>query len=141
MVFSKGTGYGIRALAYLARRNDPRVCGLNEIAAAENIPPVYLRKLLAELRRHRLVRTVKGVHGGYMLARKPEMISLWDIFSVLDQDPYLDECILCHSRDDSPSCPFCSDWKQIREDLMIRLRNGTIAEFAEFSKDAADDGF
>lgn len=139
MVFSKGTGYGIRALAYLARINDPRVCGLNEIAAAENIPPVYLRKLLAELRRHRMVRSVKGVHGGYLLAQKPESITLWDVFMVLNQDPYLDECILCHSRDESPGCPFCDEWKRISEELTINLKDKTIAEFATYSK-VPEDG-
>lgn len=131
MVFSKGTGYGIRALAYLARQTDLRLCGLSEIAASENMPPVYLRKLLAELRRHRLVRSVKGVHGGYLLARDPRSITLWEVFSVLDQDPYLDECILCHSRDETRSCPFCGEWKRIRDDLMVHLKDKTIADFAE----------
>jgi Rrf2 family protein len=139
MVFSKGTGYGIRALAYLARRNDPRVCGLNEIAASEKIPQEYLRKLLAELRRHRLVRSEMGVHGGYMLARPPEDITLWEVFSVLDQDPYLDECIMCQSREEQPHCPFCVDWKRIRDELTGSLKNKTIAEFAAFSADREID--
>lgn len=133
MVFSKGTGYGIRALAYLARQTDLRLCGLNEIAVGENIPPEFLRKLLGELRRHRIVQSVKGVHGGYLLGRNPTLITLWDVFNVLDQDPYLDECILCHSRDETPSCPFCSEWKRIREDLAKHLKGTTIADFAEFN--------
>ena len=132
MVFSKGTGYGIRALAYLARQTDLRLCGLNEIAASEKIPAEYLRKLFAELRRHRIVRSVKGVHGGYLLAQAPQNITLWDVFSVLDQDPYLDECILCHSRDESPSCPFCGEWKRIRDDLIVHLKGKTIADFATY---------
>jgi Rrf2 family protein len=133
MVFSKGTGYGIRALAYLARNNDPRITGLNEIAVAEDIPPVYLRKLLAELRRHRMVRSVKGVHGGYVLAQRPESITLWDVFMVLNQDPHLDECILCHSRNEDPGCHFCKEWKRISEELTVNLKNKTIAEFAAYS--------
>lgn len=131
MVFSKGTGYGVRALAYLARQNDLRLCGLNEIAASEHIPSEYLRKLLAELRRHRLVRSVKGVHGGYLLAKEPQKITLWDVFSVLDQDPYLDECVLCGSRENDRACPFCSEWKRIGEDLEIHLKSKTIADYAD----------
>jgi Rrf2 family cysteine metabolism transcriptional repressor len=133
MVFSKGTGYGIRALAYLARQTDLRLCGVNEIAASERIPPVYLRKLLAELRRHRIVQSVKGVHGGYLLARPPNSISLWDVFSVLDQNPYMDECILCGSLDENPSCPMCGEWKRIRDDLVALLKSTTIADFAQYS--------
>ncbi|MEQ1604188.1 MAG: Rrf2 family transcriptional regulator [Pyrinomonadaceae bacterium] len=133
MVFSKSTGYGIKALAYLARQTDLRVCGLNEIAAGEKIPSEYLRKLLAELRRHRMVRSAKGIHGGYILAQPPQDITLWDVFNVLDQDPYLDECVLCQARDEDPACPFCSEWKRIREDLMTHLKGKTIADFAMYT--------
>mgnify|MGYP000856810567 CR=1 FL=1 len=130
MVFSKATGYGIRALAYLARQTDLRLCGLSEIASSENIPPVYLRKLLGELRRHRIVKSVKGIHGGYLLAQEPQNITLWDVFKVLDHNPYMDECALCGSRDEKPSCLFCGEWRRIRDDLVSILKNKTIADFA-----------
>lgn len=130
MIFSRATGYGIRALAYLAGYSGLRLCGLNEIAVSENIPPVYLRKLLGELRRHRIVRSVKGMHGGYLLAREPQKVTLWDVFIVLDPNPYLDECVLCHSRDEKNGCSFCSEWKRIGSDLIQLLKNSTIADFA-----------
>lgn len=136
MVFSKATGYGIRALAFMARRNVTRLCGLHEIAASEKIPPVYLRKLLGELRRHRMVESVKGIHGGYLLAKSPQTITLWDVFQVLDHDPYLDECVLCRSRDETPGCPFCAEWKRIREDLVLLLKKKTIADFAVETEEA-----
>lgn len=134
MVFSRATGYGIRALAYLARQTDLRLCGLSEIAENEKIPPVYLRKLLGELRRHRFVESVKGIHGGYLLAQSPQNITLWDVFRILDHDPHLDECVLCHSRGENPSCLFCNEWKRIGEDLTEILKNRTIADFAASSK-------
>ncbi|MEZ5307097.1 MAG: Rrf2 family transcriptional regulator [Pyrinomonadaceae bacterium] len=130
MMISKATGYGIRALAYLARHSGLRQCGLTEIAGSENIPPDYLRKLLAELRRHRLVRSIKGVNGGYLLAERPSDITLWDVFRILNQDPYLDECVICGSRKEETSCPFCGDWRRVRKDLERSLRRKTIAEFA-----------
>lgn len=130
MVFSKATGYGIRALSYLARQNDLRLCGVGEIASSEKIPPVYLRKLLGELRRHRIVQSVKGIHGGYLLAQTPQEITLWDVFQVLDHDPYLDECVVCGSREEKFSCSFCKDWKHIRDELVKVLKNKTIADFA-----------
>jgi Rrf2 family protein len=130
MVFSKATGYGIRALSYLARQNDLRLCGIGEIASSEKIPPVYLRKLLGELRRHRIVQSVKGIHGGYLLAQTPQDITLWDVFRVLDHDPYLDECVICGAREEEFSCSFCKDWKYIRDELVEILKNKTIADFA-----------
>jgi Rrf2 family protein len=129
MILSKTTGYGIRALAYLAGQRTPRLCGLQEIAEHEGIPPVYLRKILGELRRHRFLRSVKGIHGGYELARPPEEIRLWDVFRVLEPDPYLDKCVLgqglCRAE---ASCGLHRDWQAIRKDVVGMLRSKTIAQ-------------
>lgn len=131
MIFSKATGYGIRALAYLAKHPESGLCGLQEIAEHEHIPPVYLRKVLGELRRHRLLRSVKGIHGGYELARPPQTITLWEVFRVLEPDPYLDACILgCGQCDPESSCALHEDWQEVRKDLVSLLETKTISEVA-----------
>ena len=135
MIFSKATSYGIRALAYIASQPE-RLCGLQEIAEHESIPPAYLRKILGELRRHRLLRSVKGIHGGYELGRAPEAITLWEVFRVLEPDPYMDTCIL-GNKDCAPegSCAFHEDWSRLRKDLVSLLQTRTISEAAmEISK-------
>ena len=135
MIFSKSTSYGIRALAYIAGQPE-RLCGLQEIAEHEAIPPAYLRKILGELRRHRLLRSVKGIHGGYELGRAPEAITLWEVFKVLEPDPYMDECLL-RNRVCAPesSCAFHEDWAKVRKDLVSLLETRTIFEAAtEISK-------
>ncbi len=131
MIFSKTTAYGVRALAYLAAHSTAGLCGLQEIADHEHIPPVYLRKVLGLLRRHRLLRSVKGIHGGYELARPPETITLWEVFRVLEPDPYLDACILGHGQcEQEGSCALHEDWQRIRQDLVRLLQDKTIAEIA-----------
>jgi Rrf2 family protein len=136
MMFSKATGYGIRALAYIASQPDHRLCGLQEIAKHEEIPAAYLRKVLGELRRHRLLRSVKGIHGGYELGRSPETITFWEVFRVLEPDPYLDMCIfgnkVCTAES---SCAFHEDWQSLRKELVALLEARTISEAAaEISK-------
>jgi Rrf2 family protein len=131
MIFSKATGYGIRALAYLASHSVTGLCGLQEIAEHEHIPPVYLRKVLGELRRHRLLRSVKGIHGGYELARPPQTITLWEVFRVLEPDPYLDACILgCGQCDPESSCALHEDWQKVRNDLVRLMQTKTISQVA-----------
>lgn len=131
MILSKATGYGIRALAYMASQPEHGLFGLQEIAEHEDIPPAYLRKVLGELRRHRLLRSTKGIHGGYGLGRAPEAITLWEVFSVLEADPYMDVCIL-GNKVCSPesSCAFHEDWQKIRKEMVALLQNRTIAEAA-----------
>ena len=136
MIFSKATGYGIRALAYMASQPKHGLFGLQEIAEHEDIPPAYLRKVLGELRRHRLLRSTKGIHGGYELGRAPEAITLWEVFSLLEADPYMDMCIL-GNKVCSPesSCAFHDDWQRIQKELVTLLQDRTIAEAAvEISK-------
>jgi Rrf2 family protein len=135
MIFSKATSYGIRALAYIASQPE-RLCGLQEIAEHEVIPPAYLRKVLGELRRHRLLRSVKGIHGGYELGRVPEAITLWEVFKILEPDPYMDTCLL-GDRVCGPdsACAFHDDWSKVRTDLVSLLETRTILEAAaEISK-------
>jgi Rrf2 family protein len=131
MIFSKTTSYGIRALAYIASQPE-RLCGLQEIAAHEHIPPSYLRKILGELRRHRLLRSVKGIHGGYELGRAPEAITLWEVFTLLEPDPYVDQCLL-GNKDCSPdsSCVFHDEWQKVRKDLVSLLETRTIFDAAK----------
>lgn len=120
----------------MASQPEHRLFGLQEIAEHEDIPPAYLRKVLGELRRHRLLRSTKGIHGGYELGRAPEAITLWEVFSLLEADPYMDMCIL-GSKVCSPesSCAFHDDWQRIQKELVALLQDRTIAEAAvEISK-------
>jgi Rrf2 family protein len=131
VIFSKTTSYGIRALAYIASQPE-RLCGLQEIAEHEHIPPAYLRKILGELRRHRLLRSVKGIHGGYELGRAPQAITLWEVFTLLEPDPYVDQCLLGNRvcSPDSSSCVFHDEWQKVRTDLVSLLETRTIFDAA-----------
>ena len=131
MILSKTTSYGIRALAYIASQSEQRLLGLQEIAAHEDIPPAYLRKILGELRRHRLLRSVKGIHGGYELGRSAQEITLWQVFKVLEPDPFMDMCILGNKvcAPDS-ACAFHDDWQRVRKELIGFLETRTISEAA-----------
>lgn len=129
MILSKATGYGIRALVYLAQQNQGRPCGLREIADAEVIPSVYLRKILGELRRHRILKSSKGIHGGYELFRTPEQITLWEVFQILDPNPEFVECPYCQSTSlHNGRCPLHEDWNRIRAEFFELLKNKTIAQ-------------
>jgi Rrf2 family transcriptional regulator, iron-sulfur cluster assembly transcription factor len=138
MILSKATGYGIRALAYLACHSDNGPCGLDDIATHEQIPPVYLRKILGELRRHRLVHSVKGIHGGYELARPAETITLIEVYRVLEPDPYFDTCVLGRGQCNYESpCALHDDWDKVRNGMVTMLQTKTISALADRSTGSA----
>ena len=49
------------------------------LAAENGVPPGYLVQILLELKAHRIVRSIRGKEGGYMLARPPTEITLADL--------------------------------------------------------------
>jgi Rrf2 family protein len=57
---------------------------IRQIASQQNIPDRYLEQLLATLRRAGLVRSQRGAKGGYLLARSPWQITLYDIVSCIE---------------------------------------------------------
>ncbi|MBX7223379.1 MAG: Rrf2 family transcriptional regulator [Blastocatellia bacterium] len=127
MIFSKATSYGIRALSYLAHRSDGP-CGLREIAQAEHIPAEYLAKVLRDLKKHRLLRSARGIHGGYELARAPETITLWEVFQILEPETDLETCMLGHAAcTPEMECPLHQEWQVLRENLRHLLQSKNIA--------------
>jgi Rrf2 family protein len=81
MRVSKKTYYGLRAITALAEHGELSV---HDLAALENMPEDYLHKILQILKRHGIVSSEKGAHGGYTLARPTTSVSVWDIVSTLD---------------------------------------------------------
>ena len=76
--------YALLALIYLARHEAEGFIPVDRIAEARVISPKFLEQLLLALKRAHYVRSLKGQHGGYRLARRPEEITLADVIRVLD---------------------------------------------------------
>lgn len=77
--------YALLALLELATKyesSDP--LQIRQIAADQNIPDRYLEQLLATLRRCGLVRSQRGAKGGYLLARAPWEITLFEVVNCIE---------------------------------------------------------
>lgn len=57
---------------------------IRQIAAQQNIPDRYLEQLLATLRRGGIIKSQRGSKGGYLLAREPKKITLFEILECLE---------------------------------------------------------
>lgn len=84
MNLSKKSRYGLRALVDLASNTKEEHMALGEIAERNHISSQYLEQIFAALRKNGLVRSVKGAQGGYLLAKKPEDITVSEILEALD---------------------------------------------------------
>jgi len=81
---SKRGQYGMRALCHLAETHGQGVVQIREIARKESIPGKFLEGILLELKHAGIVRSRRGIDGGYELARDPAEIMLGQVMRVLD---------------------------------------------------------
>lgn len=77
--------YSVKALLDLSLQPNYRPTSVKMIALRQNLPAPYLEKLLIEMRRAGIVKSVRGAQGGYQLAHKPEQISLGKILEAVGE--------------------------------------------------------
>lgn len=76
--------YALLALVYLNRHDDEGFVSVETIALAQDIPAKYLEQILLALKRAKYVRSSKGQHGGYRLAKPANKISLAEVIRLFD---------------------------------------------------------
>ena len=77
--------YSVKALLDLSLQPHSTPVPVAAIAKRQNLPASYLEKLLIELRRSGLVKSVRGAQGGYVLARPASQISLGQILEAVGE--------------------------------------------------------
>jgi Rrf2 family cysteine metabolism transcriptional repressor len=76
--------YALRALAELARAGDDGPVPIGELARRREVPVQFLEQLFAVLRRAGILRSQRGVKGGYSFARPPGEVTVLEIVELLD---------------------------------------------------------
>jgi Rrf2 family cysteine metabolism transcriptional repressor len=140
MKFGVGVDYCLKALITLAERYPTaQPYRVEEIAAVQNIPENYLRRLLIELKRGGLVLSQKGPSGGYMLARHPSKITMAEVVQIIEGDYVPVECLeegsnaLCQRGD---NCAMRDVWNEVRNSVNAILGGVTLQSLAERRKTA-----
>ena len=76
--------YALQALAELGRAGAAGPVPIAELARRREIPAQFLEQLFAVLRRGGILRSQRGVKGGYSFAREPSEITVLEIVELLD---------------------------------------------------------
>jgi len=83
LCISKKTEYALVALTHLAEWPG-RVASAREIAEARELPSAMLMNILKNLQGHGLLRSTRGVKGGYAIDRDMSQVSLYELIAVVD---------------------------------------------------------
>ena len=84
LFYSKASQYALRALSYLVKNERFKPCQAAIIAKNEDIPKHFLSKILQQLVESSILKSLKGPGGGFVFARDPKDISLYEVINVFD---------------------------------------------------------
>lgn len=132
-MFSRSARLGIAAMSALAEAGSTAA----QIARRRRISPAYLAKVLTALARHGLIRSARGPGGGFVLARPPDEISLYDIVSCFEPIASAPHCPLgrrspCAGRQ---PCALHEPFRKLWEVRSAFLAETTLAGFAAAAPD------
>lgn len=119
--------YSLRAVVAIAQQGG-EPCTSQKIAEITDIPRPYLSKMMQALVRAGIVHSQRGLHGGFVLARPTDQISIWDIAEVVDPVRRILHCPLKLGSHGIALCPL---HRRIDEALAATeavFRNTTLAE-------------
>lgn len=119
--------YAVRAVVSLACHADGKPVTLKNISDEEGISLSYLEQLFVKLRKGKIVKSVRGPGGGYVLAKPPAQISVGEVISVVEEpmNPVacLDEGSGC---DRATRCSTQKVWKCLAEKIAEFLNSVSI---------------
>ncbi len=137
--------YGTRLMLNLARHhgtgNGHKAVILKDISDEERISIRYLEQIIIPLKINRLVKSIRGAGGGYILARKPEDIRLSEILHALEGNCCLVECV----EDESfcefiETCPTFDIWKNATEILKSYFDGLTLKDIVGMAEKKSKQG-
>jgi Rrf2 family protein len=92
-MFSQTTEYALRAIVWIASHPGMPLT-TRRIAATTRVPAGYLSKVLQSLVRAKLVRSQRGLHGGFTLSKPPDRISVLEVVNAVDPIQRIATCPL-----------------------------------------------
>jgi Rrf2 family transcriptional regulator, cysteine metabolism repressor len=123
--------YALLALIHLARAKGEGYVSVAAMAEAQGLPAKFLEQLLMALKRARLVKSQKGPHGGYRLARPAEKISLAEVIRLLDGALAPTESVSTYFYEPTPverEKRLLRVFKEIRDFVSAKLERTTLAD-------------
>jgi Rrf2 family protein len=123
--------YASRALLSLALHSAQQPTSVRDVAERTGLPQPYLEQILLALKGAGLVRSKRGVGGGYVLARPPEEITLGEIVSAVDGPIVAGDFGAPHENgacDHEGQCILLAVWAEVGEHMRRHLDSFTLAD-------------
>jgi Rrf2 family iron-sulfur cluster assembly transcriptional regulator len=85
------TEYALRALQEIINAGEDKSVTRKQIAKSQGISEHFLEKIFIGLQKNRIIKSVRGPGGGFRLQRSAEKITLWDVYTAVDDIDYRED--------------------------------------------------
>lgn len=130
MFITRECDYAMRVLRALA--GETRL-SVNEICEKESITAPFAYKILKKLQKAKIVKGFRGVHGGYVMNKSLEELTLFDVYYAIDPDMFIIECLnpkkpCVRDGQDDVACRVHRELAEIQENLWSDLKRKKLSE-------------
>lgn len=139
-MLSRTGEYALRAVLYLALKGSDKPVTADEMARALDVPRNYLSKTLHRLARSGVLKSTRGPHGGFRLAKPAVGLPISSVVSEFQHAVPFSRCLL-GNRDCDPfnPCAAHEQWREWSGELTRMMERTTVADFVE-GKEHAREG-
>jgi Rrf2 family transcriptional regulator, iron-sulfur cluster assembly transcription factor len=131
MQLTREGDYGIRSVLYLARQPYKKISFVAEISEQYKIPRSFLAKILQKLVKAKIIRSYRGVKGGFSLARQAKDISVLDVLEAIEGKLAMNLCLADKKKCDfSRNCPIHSVWFNVQSKVVEVLKKSNFEELS-----------
>ncbi len=137
VIFSRQCEYALQAVLYLALKPGEEMTSIKELTSKLEIPYHFLGKILQDLTRKGLLKSLKGPTGGFALGMHPEEITLFHIVEAIDGAGFTRSCVLGFPECSGENpCAVHEKWSSLRDGIYAMLVTRNIAQLARDMKKA-----
>ncbi len=120
--------YGLRILLDLALHDNGSPRMIRDIAGSQRISEKYISRLIIDLRRAGMVKSIRGSRGGYRIARYPKNLTVLDVIEVMEGPVSIIDCVTTESCDRQRGCAVRSIWCDMNNQIRSALAAVTLQD-------------
>ena len=133
MFITRESDYAVRVIRALQGENRLSV---PDICEKESITAPFAYKILKKLQKAKIVKGYRGVHGGYSLDRDPNELTLYDVYSAIDPEMFIIECLdpdydCVRDGEGENACRVHKELAMIQGELVRLLKQKTLKQILE----------
>ena len=120
--------YGVKAMVDLALHYGGDPVSIKSISERQGISEYYLEQLFSPLRKSKLINSMRGAQGGYVLSRDPKDITVAEIMEVLEGPIEISNCIEGSSCNNLDCCATRLLWAKIKNSIDSVTKSTTLED-------------